>query len=167
MVYGFHETGYTEGHKPVTTTVHLHYLRGEKGAVSFEYRFMADPAAAAESLREELHWLLEPMGSGVNWHSPVPLRDYQKEGGALSGLPVGECLALGSGPCYADGSSSRAEVWLLMLQTHGMEWLRQRLVSYYEEVFYDQAHYDSYAEEVADMDFGEALTALFGMLPND
>lgn len=155
LVYRLYEDGYTEGNNPVAFVTHLHVVRGAKGAVSFSYVFPADPAAARASLHTNDPWLQDwissPQGRGVDYHSPIPLHDWQTNSQS-------QCLALGKGPCYGDGSGLRAVQWLEEFQTYGTEWLVPALGDFYHEVFYDMGE-----KTIENLGFGETMQLLGDM----
>lgn len=103
---------------------------GDKGAVSFSF----GTGIYTKAIREEFKNKgrdFEPMGYGVDYHSPIPIRDWQEEGEPS----CSKCGWLDGKPCYSDGSSLYADEVMEILISDGEEKMWATLEEYYHDTF--------------------------------
>lgn len=112
-------------------------LEGPRGVIQFVvYTNWHLPGVQREldlkSLRTSLIALqarYHPMPADIGYHSPMPIREWQKEPTFQS------CEYLGGKPCYYDGSSLGARDFFELLVEEGHEAVWQKMEEYYQRTF--------------------------------
>lgn len=114
-------------------------LIGPKGATNFSCSTGIYPQSVYEFWRTlpelgSLHHrgagrVGEPMGYSVNYHSPVPLHDFQKE------EKPHDCDLLPGGKCYSDGSFLAGDDFLEALAVGGEPGVQEKLYGFYVDHF--------------------------------
>lgn len=110
--------------------------KGDKGAIQFLVYTHWLPMI--NTGKEGLDWWkptyeshMEPMAADISYHSPVPLRDWQKE----EEPTMKECSFLEGKPCYSDGSTLNADRYFAILRNDGEEALWAAMEEYYQDTF--------------------------------
>lgn len=127
-------------------------LEGPKGVIQFvvytnwylpETQARIDRKSVGADLAT-LRALYHPLPADIGYHSPTPLREWQKE-------PTTEhCGYLGGRPCYYDGSALGAERIFGLLVEKGHEAVWQEMEKWYQETFGEPSRLPAATEEEDD-----------------
>ena len=114
--------------------VMMHFgLMGDEGAVSFTLSTGWYLKPNREEIKEKHGFPPEPMGFSVGYHSPKPIRDFQK----IDEPSQESCEYLDGKPCWFDDSALYAVEVMEILIRDGEEAMWAELEKYYNSTFTD------------------------------